>query len=41
MFIAEIIDGTNIAGHRRRFGDEFVDHVLAVSAKLLIDGERE
>ena len=32
--IAEIIDGVDIAKHRQQFGDEFVDHVLEVSAKL-------
>jgi hypothetical protein len=32
--IDEIISGVNIAEHRERFGDGFVDRVLSVSARL-------
>ena len=35
MVIADIISGVNIAEHRERFGDEFVDRILEVYAQAI------
>ncbi len=34
MVIEEIVDGRNIEQHRQRFGNEFVDRIVATSERL-------
>jgi hypothetical protein len=36
--VVEIVDGKNIAKHRERMGDEFVDAVLETSASFIREG---